>query len=85
MVPKSPIEQPARHQRVLIDERRQVCRHVHVKGETGLVASMGEKLFDLTGADIGWVQLPRNHPSLIAIRVNVMPCLYCSPIGLARN
>ena len=46
MVPKSPIEQPARHQRVLIDERRQVCRQVHVKGETGLVVSMAEKLFD---------------------------------------
>ena len=66
-------------------ERRQVCRQVQVKGETGLVVSMEERLFNSAVAHVDWVQLPPNYPNLIAIPVNVIPCLYCSPIGLARD
>ena len=66
-------------------ERRQVCRQVQEKGETGLVVSMGERLFDSTVAHVDWVQLPPNYPNLIANPVNVIPCLDCNPIGLVRD
>ena len=66
-------------------ERRQVCRQVQEKGETGLVVSMGERLFNSAVAHVDWVQLPTNYPNLIGIPVNVIPYLYCSPIGLARD
>ena len=66
-------------------ERRQVCRQVQVKGETGLVVSMEERLFNSAVAHVDWDQRPPNYPNLIAIPVNVIRCLYFSPIGLARD
>lgn len=58
MVPKSPIEQPIRHQTVLMLERYQVCRQVQEKVEMGLVVSMDERLFDSTGTRADLDQLP---------------------------